>query len=367
MPSVWRVELMTQAQHPFMSQNNKRMPFDPSVMNTTPGHMFQNQHLNNNGSSPPKKPRLASSRPPSQGLHTNHAQLYAMTMPRSPTYNPQPQQTLLDPAVLTPSHPHPHHQQQQQQQQQQQHNHQHHQIPGQQIPNSHPHQSQLAQQQNADHQPPHLMINTQSQTPQSATASSASHNIATPNSNTVPNMTPQNQQLQHRPTNNNTNINPNSMSTPLHQHDTHAHAHAQTQNLTHHNPHSHQNQHHGQQTLHMPTPSHALPSNPQTPMSATPDNTSFNTPSQTQSQSQSQSTNLAAEVQYAGLSDAQRRTQAILQLQQESEMRDEDMVEVMAEFENNIAAADTYLAIKKEQLRRMYLRTIVQRRRQTGQ
>jgi hypothetical protein len=47
-------------------------------------------------------------------------------------------------------------------------------------------------------------------------------------------------------------------------------------------------------------------------------------------------------------------------------MRDEDMVEVMAEFENNIAAADTYLAIKKDQLRRMYLRTIVQRRRQNG-
>jgi len=75
---------------------------------------------------------------------------------------------------------------------------------------------------------------------------------------------------------------------------------------------------------------------------------------------------LAAEVQYAGLSDSQRRTQAILQLQQESEMRDEDMVEVMAEFENNIAAADTYLAIKKDPLRRMYLRTIVQRRRQNG-
>jgi hypothetical protein len=75
---------------------------------------------------------------------------------------------------------------------------------------------------------------------------------------------------------------------------------------------------------------------------------------------------LAAEVQHAGLSDSQRRTQALLQLQQESEMRDEDMVEVMAEFENNIAAADTYLAIKKDQLRRMYLRTIVQRRRQNG-
>jgi hypothetical protein len=354
-----------------MSQNHKRLPFDPSVMNTTPGHMLPNQHLNNNGSSPPKKPRLASSRPPSQVLHGNHAQLYAMTMPRSPTYNPQPQQTLLDPAVLTPSHPHPH--SQPQQQQQQQHSHQHHQLPGHQIPSSHPHQSHLSHQHPApDHQPPHLMVNTntQSQTPQSTATSSASHHIATPSSNTISNMTPQTQQLQHRPTNTNTN----SMSTPLHQHDMHGHVHAQahiqTQPQTHQNSHPHQNQnqnqHHTHQTLHMPTPGHTLPSNPQTPISATPDNTSFNTPSQPQLQSQSQSTNLAAEVQYAGLSDAQRRTQAILQLQQESEMRDEEMVEVMAEFENNIAAADTYLAIKKDQLRRMYLRTIVQRRRQTG-
>lgn len=43
-------------------------------------------------------------------------------------------------------------------------------------------------------------------------------------------------------------------------------------------------------------------------------------------------------------------------------MRDEDMVEVMAEFEVNVAAADTYLAIKREPLRKMWLTNLVKRR-----
>ncbi|WWD19786.1 hypothetical protein CI109_104250 [Kwoniella shandongensis] len=73
---------------------------------------------------------------------------------------------------------------------------------------------------------------------------------------------------------------------------------------------------------------------------------------------------LSAEVSQAGLSEAQRRTEAILQLQsKEVDMRDEDLVEIMAEFESNVAAADTYLAIRKEGLRRLWLASVVKRRK----
>ncbi|KAK8853360.1 hypothetical protein IAR55_004064 [Kwoniella newhampshirensis] len=73
---------------------------------------------------------------------------------------------------------------------------------------------------------------------------------------------------------------------------------------------------------------------------------------------------LSAEVSQAGLSEAQRRTEAILQLQsKELDMRDEDLVEVMAEFESSVAAADTYLAIRKEGLRKMWLASVVKRRK----
>lgn len=44
-------------------------------------------------------------------------------------------------------------------------------------------------------------------------------------------------------------------------------------------------------------------------------------------------------------------------------MRDEDLLEVMSEFEENVTAADTYLAIKKESLRRLWLNKLVDKRR----
>jgi DNA-binding protein Fis len=44
-------------------------------------------------------------------------------------------------------------------------------------------------------------------------------------------------------------------------------------------------------------------------------------------------------------------------------MRDEDLVEVMAEFEGNVAAADTHLAIKREGLRKLWLQKVVKRRK----
>lgn len=44
-------------------------------------------------------------------------------------------------------------------------------------------------------------------------------------------------------------------------------------------------------------------------------------------------------------------------------MPDEDMVEVLAEFEGNVAVADTYLAIQRDGLRRMYLGKVVARRK----
>ena len=76
------------------------------------------------------------------------------------------------------------------------------------------------------------------------------------------------------------------------------------------------------------------------------------------------SSSLSTEVTSAGLSDAQRRTEAIIQLQmRETDMLDEDMVEVIAEFEANVATADAYLAIKRDPLRKMYLGSLVKRRK----
>lgn len=67
-----------------------------------------------------------------------------------------------------------------------------------------------------------------------------------------------------------------------------------------------------------------------------------------------------------GLSDPQRRTEAILLLQrQEIDMTDEELCEVVAEFEGNVAACDTYLAIRKEGLRRLWLMSLVKKRRKT--
>ncbi|WVQ94878.1 hypothetical protein IAU59_001962 [Kwoniella sp. CBS 9459] len=88
-------------------------------------------------------------------------------------------------------------------------------------------------------------------------------------------------------------------------------------------------------------------------------------PGLAQSVSLSSLSSLSAEVITAGLTEAQRRTEAIIQLQtQENDtMSDHDLVEVMAEFEGNVAAADTYLAIKKEGLRKLWLMKIVKRRK----
>lgn len=62
--------------------------------------------------------------------------------------------------------------------------------------------------------------------------------------------------------------------------------------------------------------------------------------------------------------DHLRRIDAVMRLQsQETDMHDEDLVEVMAEFEGNVAAADTYLAIQKEGLRKMWLLKLVARRK----
>ena len=73
---------------------------------------------------------------------------------------------------------------------------------------------------------------------------------------------------------------------------------------------------------------------------------------------------MTAEVQAAGLSDAQRRTEALQQLQnRETDLSDEDLIEIMAEFVANVAAADTYLAIKRDGLRRMWLLKLLQKRK----
>ena len=66
----------------------------------------------------------------------------------------------------------------------------------------------------------------------------------------------------------------------------------------------------------------------------------------------------------AEMSETQRRTRAILQLQaRETDMSDEDLVEVIAVFEANVSAADTYLALQRDGLRRLYLKRIIKSRR----
>jgi hypothetical protein len=75
-------------------------------------------------------------------------------------------------------------------------------------------------------------------------------------------------------------------------------------------------------------------------------------------------TQIPTELSPTILSESQRRTEAILQLQdKEIDLSDEDMVEIVAEFEGNVAAADTYLAIRRDGLRRRWLRMVLERRR----
>ena len=51
-----------------------------------------------------------------------------------------------------------------------------------------------------------------------------------------------------------------------------------------------------------------------------------------------------------------------MQLQKESELKDEEVMQIMAEFETNIAAMDNYLALNRDSLRRMYLSNLLTRR-----
>ncbi|ORY22385.1 hypothetical protein BCR39DRAFT_562349 [Naematelia encephala] len=74
---------------------------------------------------------------------------------------------------------------------------------------------------------------------------------------------------------------------------------------------------------------------------------------------------LAAEIAAAGLNEAQRRTQALVRLQKETHLTDEEVVQIMEEFERNVATADTYLAIEgsREGLRRLWLGGLLRRRK----
>ena len=72
---------------------------------------------------------------------------------------------------------------------------------------------------------------------------------------------------------------------------------------------------------------------------------------------------MSDEVRVAGLSEAQRRTQAITNLQEETELADEDLVDIVNEFTNNIAQADAYLALKREPLRKLFLAKLIKRRK----
>ncbi|WVW86350.1 hypothetical protein I302_108394 [Kwoniella bestiolae CBS 10118] len=71
------------------------------------------------------------------------------------------------------------------------------------------------------------------------------------------------------------------------------------------------------------------------------------------------------EITNAGLSESQRLTKAILAVQNQQEtfeLGDEELIEIFNEFESNMNSGDTYLAIKKDSLRRMWLMKILKRR-----
>lgn len=73
---------------------------------------------------------------------------------------------------------------------------------------------------------------------------------------------------------------------------------------------------------------------------------------------------LLAEVIQAGRPSAQRRTEALAQLNfKETGFKNEDLAKIVAEFELNSATCDTYWALKRGRLRRLWLSSLVKRRR----
>lgn len=73
------------------------------------------------------------------------------------------------------------------------------------------------------------------------------------------------------------------------------------------------------------------------------------------------------EIIRAGFTDAQRRTEALLLLQdKETYLGEAGLLEVVSEFESNIASCDTYLAMKVEELRRQWIQRLLARRKRAG-
>jgi len=64
----------------------------------------------------------------------------------------------------------------------------------------------------------------------------------------------------------------------------------------------------------------------------------------------------------AGWTDAQRRTEAVLLLQEHENIPDQDVLAVVAEFEQNLAAVDMYLALRTDRLRVGYIKSLIARR-----
>ena len=73
------------------------------------------------------------------------------------------------------------------------------------------------------------------------------------------------------------------------------------------------------------------------------------------------------QVQAAGLAEPQRRSAAILMLQErETDLTDDELVDIVTEFELNITSADTYLALSKQAVRKLWLQRIIQRASANG-
>lgn len=70
------------------------------------------------------------------------------------------------------------------------------------------------------------------------------------------------------------------------------------------------------------------------------------------------SENPEPEVVTAGLSAAQRRTEAVLRLEHE-ELSDDDILTLLQEFEDNIEGVDVYLALRNKRVRAQWLKNKV--------
>ncbi|WWC91894.1 uncharacterized protein L201_006843 [Kwoniella dendrophila CBS 6074] len=327
------------------------LPFDPSILSPTihattnqgPGppssnlHTLPHSHSQHNlpipQGSPPKKPRQTRS---NGNLSSNHIQ-------------PPQQQTQMH-----------------QQIHQQHHQHQHHLPPAHTIP-----QQYYLAHTHAHQQPPpnhpsttqiqngtgHSNLSAVPRSPEFTTSTQSLLDpsiIQTPPPSSNPNSNTNNPQIlrqQFTPISNGNN----GGDTPNTSMQNHLQQQQQQQHHLHHHPFPGNNGN-GLSNSNSIQSLNALSNNNNTPSISTPVEISNHNNILQQSQQQ---------VQQQEKTESERRTEAIIQIQKQQEqlnLNDENLIEILIEFENNINAVDTFLAIEKDNLKTLWLNKIIKRR-----